>query len=444
MREFKDSNIEWIGEIPSNWICIKNKFLLSDSYSGGTPKADNSSFYSEDGFPFISIADMSSLDYVTNTEKKLTPEGIESKKLQTVPAGSVIYSMYATVGHVAETLIDAKISQAMIALYINDKIDKQFYKYNLRAINDYIHSSAEGTTQMNLNAQKVYDMWLVLPPKKEQKQIAAYLDKKCSDIDDMIEKRKLIIEKITEYQDSIISTFVYKDINNNRKQKINRCWINEIPENWEIKPLKTLFGFSKGLSITKDDLIDEKQLGVISYGQIHSKSNKGTGINEELIRYVPFELRNNNSLAKKNSFIFADTSEDLEGCGNCVYVDSDEQIYGGYHTIVLNPKNDCDYKYFSYLFKTDLWRYQIRRQLTEVKLYSVTQSVLSAVDILVPPYKVQERIVKQLDDICMPIDKIIEKQKDIIDKLKEYKQSIIYNAVTGKIDCRKEDDERRK
>ena len=148
MMEMKDSGIEWIGEIPVDWKVIKNKYLLSLLYSGGTPSVSNNEFYCfEGGIPFVSISDMSTVDYVLSTQKRLTNSGIKDKNLKVLPNGTILYSIYATVGAVSELKIEAAISQAMLALQVNSKVDKSFYKYNLAAMKDYIFSNTNGNTQ---------------------------------------------------------------------------------------------------------------------------------------------------------------------------------------------------------------------------------------------------------------------------------------------------------
>ena len=144
--------------------------------------------------------------------------------------------------------------------------------------------------------------------------------------------------------------------------------IGLIPENWdETRRVKDIFTLSKGLPITKDNLIDEG-LPVISYGQVHSKDNTGTFIKDLLIRYVDYRYRKDRtSQVKKGDFIFADTSEDLEGCGNCVYVDREDEIFAGYHTITFCSDN-TDNRYLAYLFTTDAWRTQIRKRVYAVKV----------------------------------------------------------------------------
>lgn len=209
-------------------------------------------------------------------------------------------------------------------------------------------------------------------------------------------------------------------------------WFGHIPNGWEMRPIKALFRFSKGLSITKADL-SECGAPVISYGQIHSKDYDGTGITESLIRYVPKSIAqsSNSSYVKHGGFIFADTSEDLAGVGNCAYNDGNEDLFGGYHTIVANPLLSSENKYFAYLFRTDAWRKQLRKQLVDVKLFSVNQSILGESYVAVPPLDVQRSIVAFLDSRCKPINEAIARHRMIIDKLEDYRKAVITKTVAG-------------
>jgi len=212
---------------------------------------------------------------------------------------------------------------------------------------------------------------------------------------------------------------------------IDLSWTGGMPETWKAIPLKSRFDFGKGLSITKADLVEEG-VPVLSYGQIHSKNNPKASIPDALVRYIPKAIADSapDSLAIRNGFIFADTSEDLDGCGNCNYVDRDD-VYGGYHTVVLKPKKsvETDNKYLSYLFQTDAWRYQLRKELTEVKLYSVSQKALKSTWIIVPPHDEKEAIVRYLDSKCSAIDEAIERHKMIIEKLEDYRTKVVSHAV---------------
>ena len=208
-------------------------------------------------------------------------------------------------------------------------------------------------------------------------------------------------------------------------------WLGEIPAKWNVVNIRNLFSFGKGLPITKEDL-RESGISVISYGQIHSKQNNGVSVKSELIRYVDQKYLSSNleSLVKKHDFIFADTSEDLSGCGNCVYIDTDIPIFSGYHTIILRSKADHDLKYFAFLFQSDAWRKQIRERVTGVKLFSISQKILRSTSVLVPPADEQQKISAFLDTECSRIDAVIGKTRASIEEYKKLKQSVITEAVT--------------
>lgn len=208
-------------------------------------------------------------------------------------------------------------------------------------------------------------------------------------------------------------------------------WVGEIPHEWKKNRIKYLFSSGKGLSITKDNLIDEG-LPVISYGQIHSKFNSGVRLDPDLLRYVDFSYahRYPHCEVKQSDFVFADTSEDYDGIGNCVYKRDDTLVFGGYHAIILHAYERNDYRYFAYLFKTDCWRKQLREKASGVKVFSVPQSSLLNASVIFPPEEEQLRIADYLDAKCVEIDALaadIEKQ---IETLEQYKRSVITEAVT--------------
>lgn len=215
-------------------------------------------------------------------------------------------------------------------------------------------------------------------------------------------------------------------------------WIGAIPEEWDIERLKYQFDFGKGLAITKADLVEDG-IGVISYGQIHAKSNMGTALNDSLIRYIPkdSEAITKSSLLHKGDFVFADTSEDLDGCGNCVYIDEEKEIYAGYHTIILRNKKSNG-KYLAYLFQTDNWRKQIRSKVSGVKVFSISKKILSEAINIIPPIEMQNKIVELLDAKCSAIDVAIEKANDSIVAYKSLKQSLITRVVTKGVRGRRE------
>lgn len=208
-------------------------------------------------------------------------------------------------------------------------------------------------------------------------------------------------------------------------------WIENIPSDWTIVPLKWIVKFGKGLPITKDNLV-EQGVPVVSYGQIHSKTNSGTHLGKDLMRFVneKYLQSNPSSLGKKGDIFFADTSEDYAGVGNAVLVDGDEPVFAGYHTVIVRPIDLLYSKYLAYLFLTDAWRSQLCSRVSGSKVFSVTQGLLKETTVILPPTEKIATMTDYLDRKCAEIDAIIAKQQHIIEKLKEYKLSVITEAVT--------------
>ncbi len=208
-------------------------------------------------------------------------------------------------------------------------------------------------------------------------------------------------------------------------------WIGEIPSTWHTVRLKSLFDFGKGLPITKDDLL-EQGVPVISYGQIHAKFNSGVGIDDRLLRYVSdsYIETNSSSLVSIGDILVADTSEDIEGCGNAVLIDKRMMLFAGYHTIILKSKELRDNRFLAYMMLTDSWRSQLRGKASGVKVFSISKKMLSECYFVIPSCSEQNRITEFLDEKCICITDIIDKTRTSIEEYKKLKHAIIAQAVT--------------
>ena len=437
-REMKDSGIDCIGQIPSDWDLMRFKFCLDEQLKYGANESGVE--YQPDLPRYIRITDINS-DGTLKEEGKLSLNEEQANGFL-LKDGDILFARSgATVGKsflykseygnsaFAGYLIKASVNKIVIPEFVNYITQSSYYDI----WKDQIFTQA---TIQNISAEKYNQLPIVIPSKEEQQRIVHFLNKKTDAINSIIQKQKDIVIKLSEYKQSMITQVVTNGFEHNvEMKKTSISGLTNIPKTWNVVPLKTLFSFSKGLSITKSDLTDEG-IKVISYGQIHSKNCDGVHATNELIRFTADEFKSNNSLAKCGGFIFADTSEDLEGCGNAIYIT--DEVYGGYHTVVLNPKEVHDYRYLAYLFKTDAWRTELRKQLTEVKVFSITQFALKNMHVILPSYEEMVQIADFLDSKCSKINESIERSNKIIQKLEEYKKVLIYNAVTGKIDCRGE------
>lgn len=203
-------------------------------------------------------------------------------------------------------------------------------------------------------------------------------------------------------------------------------WLGQIPQHWEVIPFGRKFTYGKGLPITKADLTEEGE-SVISYGQIHSKINTGTSISENLVKKVSSDFLNSHPqcLLSQGDFVFADTSEDLEGVGACAFNDYEKPLFAGYHTVIARPYQIEYPKYFAYLFQSSSWRNMVQTIANSVKVYSITKGLLRRTYLLFPPLSEQLSIVSYLDVKVSAMDRLVLLTQQKVEHLKALKQAII-------------------
>lgn len=327
-------------------------------------------------------------------------------------------------------------SSELITLRPNPNVIPKFLLYALQNKN-FVNDCANmmrGTGGMKRIPPDFFASYrLPLPPKARQNIVVQWLDKKISQIEKIINTKQQTLAKLSEYRQSLITKAVTKGLNPNVEMKNSGVeWIREIPHSWMVSNANNFFNYGKGLPITKADLTDNG-IAVISYGQIHSKENTGTDLSNKLLRYAPENLAKEGCKCSFGDIVFADTSEDLTGLGNAVINNRTDIVYAGYHTIVAKPKNIKYSRYLSYLFQTDMWRFQLRKNAMGVKVFSLTKRLLSHVSLILPPETEINAIVEYLDLRVSYIRQIEQTLNDSILKLYEYRSSLITAVVTGQI-----------
>jgi len=425
MREMKNSGIAWVGMVPSTWTTELGKHFMT-CLNRPVLETDGVITCFRDGE--VTLRSKRREDGFTVSFQEIGYQGIESGDL-------VVHGMDGFAGAIG--ISDSRGKATPVLNVLDTKHYKPYLMYAMRnmAYTNVFLALSTGIRVRSCDTswKKIRALPYVLPPVNEQKAIANIIREKCEQVNLLIANQETQIEKLKAYKQSLITEVVTKGLDQNVPMKDSGVeWIEKIPEGWSVVPLKTLFDFGKGLPITKENLVEEG-IPVISYGQIHAKWNSGVTIHEELKRFVGKEylVTNPSCLVKKGDFIIADTSEDREGCGNAAYVDTDDTIFAGYHTVILISKNpDVDNKYLAYLFLTDAWRSQLRKRVSGIKVFSVSRKFLSETSILIPDNA--SKMVERLDEKCSHIDRLIVIKQQKIEKLNQYKKSLIYEYVTGK------------
>ena len=191
---------------------------------------------------------MSNKSLVDSTAKRVSRQGLESKGLEVFPAGSLLYSIYASLGKVAILGTDAAFNQALLAI-IPDKsvVAQSFLRYWLESLEEHLAYYSSSNTQANLNAGKVLSFPVVLPSIDEQSSIASFLDHETAKIDALIAEQQRLIELLQEKRQAVISHAVTKGLNPDAPMKDTGVeWLGEMPEHWEIKRMKHVARMESG------------------------------------------------------------------------------------------------------------------------------------------------------------------------------------------------------
>lgn len=422
MREMKDSGIKWIGVIPSAWRTARVKNVAETMQSGGTPDSSNDTFYVdiEGGIPWVAIADMSTTPYVKDTNKHISEEGRKSKNLIVFEPGTILYAMYASVGKVSELAVPATINQALLAIVLNSSIDGSFFKYALNAWEPYIISESNGTTQFNLNANKVANLCFPMPNRLEQESIVRYLDTKCAQVDTLIANVQAQIEKLKAYKQSLITEVVTKGLAPTVPMKDSGVeWIGEIPAHWEIKRGKVLFGESDARSTDGS----EELLTVSQYTGITPRSQKNVNMFEALT-LEGYKLCDVGDIAANTMWLWA----------GAIGVSAYSGVISPSYNVYRQKAENFVPSYLDCLLRAPMLVQEYASRSTGIRASRLRLYPKDFLDIMfpVPPVDEQQDIMSVLSEKFAAVDKLIAIKKSKIEKLEQYKKSLIYEYVTGK------------
>lgn len=435
-EKYRDSGVKWIGEIPEHWKVCKLKHILKELVSGGTPSSTDEENWTEDedGINWVSIGDMSNTDCVYKTAKKVTLKGLKEKNLKILKSGTLIYSIYATLGKVAELKIDAVTNQAILGLILKEeRVNKRFIKWYLESLERYILYLSSSNTQNNLNAEKVKNIDLVLPENNEQTAIANFLDQKTAEIDSIIADKEKLIQLLQEKRQAIISEAVTKGLDPNVPMKGSGVeWIGEIPAHWKVKRIKYLATVNPSKSEVRH-LMLEQEVTFIPMEKIIATGKVDYSLTDTIENLI-----SGYTYFRDEDIIMAKVTPCFEN-GNIAIVEGllNGIGFGTTELHVLRCNNSCYNRFLFYYLQSDIFKSRSISEMYGVAgLKRIPTDFILNYQLGIPNYEEQKIIANFLDQKTAEIDSLIADIQTQIAKLKEYRQSLIYEAVTGKIDVR--------
>lgn len=432
-EKYKDTNLAWINLIPQKWTVSKLKYY-SNVVTGNTPLTSNDEYFSyEVGTPWVKPSDLDEFNEVITSKQYLTDEGLKQSRL--VRKGSVLIGGIGDIGKLGFAGCDLTTNQQIHSVEGNkNKIADGYLKYLLYISIDELQKNSSSVVLSILTKTKLLDLNIVVPSLQEQTQISLYLDCKTGIIDQLISKKQKLIELLKEKRQAIINEAVTKGLNPKAKMKDSGIdWLGEIPEDWTLTPFRFIAD-KIGSGVTpKGGAEVYTEEGVIF---IRSQNVHFDGLRLDDVARIDFETHQkmSNSKVQVNDVLLNITGASI---GRCCVVNIDEEMNVNQHVCIIRPKaNEVVSEYLNLVLQSDIGQTQVRMELTGGNRDGLTFEAIKAFIIPLPDITMQNEIVNQVGNLINQLIYIEAKILIQIEKLKEYRQSIISEAVTGKIDVR--------
>jgi type I restriction enzyme S subunit len=430
---YKDSGVEWIGEIPKHWFCVGTNKVYYDLGTGTTPSSDNSEYYDDNGYYWITTTDLNE-GIMFDTLTKITDKSLKDyPNLRLYPSGSIYISMYGgRIGKLGISTFESYCNQSVCVLPNNEKINVKFYYYWYLGFQEFVKNMGRGGGQPNINKDMIKQFPTVKIPLSEQHQIVKYLDTKTSMIDSLIEKTQRKIELLKEKRTSLINEVVTKGLNPNVEMKDSGVeWIGEIPKHWEISRLDylfNLFGRVGWKSLKSDEYVED------GYVFLSTPNIKGKKIDYTNVNYITKERYfESPEIMLENDDILLVKDGSTLGIVNIVENLPRPTTVNSSIGVLKRKSDKIIPRYMLYLLTSDFLQNVINRIKGGMGVPHLFQSDIKKFQVILPSITEQTSIVRYLDIQNQNIETTISNEERRIELLKEYRQSLISEVVTGKV-----------
>ena len=426
---YKDSGVEWLGEIPAHWEVWKVARAFSLIGSGTTPLTSHEEYYDGD-VPWVNTTELRD-GIIVDTSKKLTYKAmLDYPTLRAYPTGTLLVALYgATIGKVGILQISATTNQACCAIFNSKKLIVDFTFYWFLAFRQQLILLASGGGQPNISQDIIRSLKIPTPLPSEQRAIASFLNRETGKINELIARKECLIELLQEKRAALISHAVTKGLDPDVKMRDSGvAWLGEIPEHWEAKKIKRLCQVKRGASPRPiDDPIYFNEDGEYAWVRISDVTASA--------RYLLKTEQRLSTLGKSKSVCMEPGEIFLSIAGSVgkpIITHIKCCIHDGFVYFVNLRQNR---EYLFYIFSGGELYKGLGKLGTQLNLNTDT---IGDIRIPIPPFSEQEIIVTYLDRETARIDALISRIGEAIEKLKEYSTALISAAVTGKIDVRDE------
>jgi len=440
-EEMKDSGVNTVGFVPNSWK-ISNAQYYYQVFAGGTPSTTEPTYW-DGNIPWINSGKVQN-NIIDSESKFITRKGLLNSSTKLIRKNTTIMAMTgATCGNVGYLIIDSTANQSVMAFVNTDGSSSKYLFYYLMTQKEQVEFFKTGGAQGGINVDNGKKLKVIIPNLLEQQKIANFLDIKTAEFDSIISKKEKLIEKLEEAKKSLISEVVTGKVKIVDGKLVKRQpeemkdsgveWLGMIPKDWNLRKLSTIC-YMKGRigwqGLKQSEFTDEGPYLItgMNFKNGEIRWEECYHISEKRYLEAPeIHLRKNDVLMTKDGTI-----------GKLLYIDElpDRASLNSHLLVLRNENNSFIQKYLYYQLQGKPFKIYIDLYKTGTTFFGITQEIVGRYKMYLPPLDMQFKIVEFLDAKLLEIDSIIDNISSQIQKLKEAKQSLISETVTGKIDLR--------
>lgn len=434
-QSYKPSGVEWIGEIPSNWSVTKIKYTKKDSKDSFID-GDwiESKDLSDEGIRYITSGNIGEGRYKEQGSGYISEDTFKELNCTEIFEGDLVISrLFLPVGRscILPNLNNNRVITCVdnVVLRPKESFNKSYlnYQFNSNRYSEFTELISRGVTLTRISRGMLGNNSIVVPPLQEQLQIVQFLDEKTELIDKLISTKEQKITLLKEQRTSLINEVVTKGLNPNVKMKDSGVeWIGEIPEHWGLIKMKHKGDVIIGLSYSPEDIVDEGD-GTLVMRSSNVQNGKPSFLDNVYVSTkIPEKIR-----LKIGDILICSRNGSRNLIGkNCLITKNEEGLTFGVFMTVYRSRH---YKFMYWLLNSPIFESQSGLFLTS----TINQLTVSTLQNMVLPFtdneNEQNQIVEYLDSKTKEINDLVQLEQKKIDLLKEYRQSLISEVVTGKI-----------
>ena len=438
MREMKDSGIEWIGEIPDDWETKPLKSIVR--FGKGLPITKENLI--EQGIPVVNYGQIhSKLNNGTHLQKELirfvSEQYLESNPTSLGKKGDIFFADtsedYDGIGNAVLIDIDAPVFAGYHTVMVRpeDQLYSRYlaYLFLTDAWRSQLRSRASGIKVFSVTQGLLKKTTVILPPIEKIVSMTDYLDRKCSQIDAIIARQQEVIEKLKAYKLSVITEAVTKGLNPDVPMKDSGIkWISKIPEHWENRKMISILSMR-----VVDGPHESPELYDDGIPYISATAIENGKINFDLMRgYISEEYCDICDLRYKPQLYDILVIKLGASTGQAAIVETTKRFNIWVPLAAVRCNEEADPYFVYYAFQSDYFLKQMEMSWTYGTQQTLGVKTIERLRIMLPSLNEQKQIVCYLKSKCNSIDESITHKQNIIDKLTDYKKSLIYEVVTGK------------